>query len=179
MNISNIFTKTNLRILDLIDKEPSHIRDIASKLKISPGKVQQAINLFRKHNFILEKKLKNRIEISLNKKNVIIQKIKSLINYSKLTSTRTYNKLEKLGKIGLYGSFNKGTDDKESDIDLFIQTDKKELEITPMIRELEKEMKRKVNFIILNKEKIKQLKENDPEFYIRLKLTSTKGDLFD
>jgi len=176
MDVLKILTKTNVRIIELIDREPSHIRDIADKLNISSGKVQQAINLFRGYNLISEKKQKNRIVISLNRENILVHKIKALINYSRIISTKAY---KRLGKAGIYGSFNKGTDDKESDMDLFILTDKKELEITPIIRDLEKEMKRKVNFLVLNKEKIKQLKRQDPEFYIRLKLTSTRGDLFD
>jgi hypothetical protein len=44
---------------------------------------------------------------------------------------------------------------------------------------LEKEMKRKVNLLVLSQEKINKLKKQDPEFYIRLKLTSTGDDIFD
>jgi len=179
MNISQIFTKTNLRILNLIDRESFHIRDIADKLDISPGKVQQAINLFRKYHLLLENRQKNRIKISLNKEDILVQKIKSLINYFSLLSSKSYSALKKTGRVGIYGSFNKGTDDKESDIDLFIVTDKKELEIAPIIRNLEKEMKRKVNLLVLSQEKINKLKKQDPEFYIRLKLTSTGDDIFD
>lgn len=179
MNINKILTKTNLRIISLIDKESCHIRDIAEKLNISPGKVQQAINIFRENRLVKEKKVKNRIEISLDRDNILLHKIKALINYSGIINSKYYKNLEKIGEVGVYGSFNKGTDDKDSDIDLFISTDKKELEITPIIRDLEKEMKRKINFIILNNKKIAQLKKQDPEFYIRLKLTSTRGDLLD
>ena len=128
---------------------------------------------------VLEKKQKNRIIIALNKNNILVQKIKAFLNYTKLVNANSYSSLNKLGEVGLYGSYKRGTDDKDSDVDLFILTDKKELEIQPIIRKLEKEIQRKVNFITLTKNKIKNIKEKDPEFYIRLKLTSTGGEIFE
>lgn len=177
MNISNIFTKSNLRILESIDKEPDHIRDIADKLKISSAKVQQAVNIFRDYNLINEEKKKNRIEISLNRNNILVQKIKSLINEFKIENSNAFKSLQKEGKIGIYGSYNKGNDDMESDVDIFIITKKNELELRPLFRDLEKDIGKHINFMVLNARKIQQLKEKDPEFYSRLKLTSTRGDL--
>lgn len=176
MNITELLTKSNIRILKLINEEPSHIRDIADKLKISPAKVQQAVNLFRKQGIVAEKKYKNRITIAPNAQSILLQKIKALINYSELESSQNF---KKLGEAGVYGSFNSGKDDKNSDIDIFVITEKKEIELIPTIRILEKELRKKVNLLVLNKQKINSIKANDPEFYIRLKLTSTGGELFD
>ena len=67
MEISEIFTKKNIEILKLLSKESLHIRDIASKLDISPAKVHDTIQLFKKNNLIKENKEKNKIIISLIK----------------------------------------------------------------------------------------------------------------
>lgn len=178
MNIFKLLTKNNIQILKIIDKEPLHIRDIADKLDISPGSVHKFVKLLKKNVLIKEVKQKNKVIISLNRDNQIIKQIKIIINFSDIINARAYNKLKKLGKIGVYGSFANGTNDKDSDLDIWIKTEKKEMELRPIIRDLEKQLNIKVNPLILTKTKIESLKKNDPEFYIRLKLTSI-GDIID
>ena len=178
MNVFELLTNKNIEILKLIDKEQLHIRDIADKLKISPGTVHKLIKLLEKNDLITEKKTKNRIIIKLNKDNPIIKQLKILINFNDIINASAYKKLNKYGKIGIYGSFAQGTNDNQSDLDLWLQTDKKELDLRSITRELEKQFKIKVNLLILTKSKIDSLKKNDPEFYLRLRLTSI-GDIFD
>lgn len=179
--LTEIFTKTNLKILNLLFKESLHIREIAEKLDCSPAKVHKAVQLFKKKDIVKEQKVKNRKVISINTDSCELKRIRSLINLDSFLNTKAYKKLKKIGKLGLYGSFAAGTDDSGSDIDLWIFTDKKELELRSFIRELEKELEKPVRILILNKEKLKIFQKNDPEFYIRLKLTSTclDGEIFD
>ena len=80
MGITEIFTKKNIEILDLLSKESLHMRDIASRLDISPAKVHSTIKLFRKNNLIKENKDKNRIIISLNKDSLLLKEIQNLLN---------------------------------------------------------------------------------------------------
>ena len=178
MNIFKLLTKNNIKIIKLIDKDELHIRDIADKLKISPGSVHKLIKLLKENNLIKETKQKNRIIINLNKDNIRIKQIKVMINFNDLINASAYKKLKKFGKTGIYGSFANGTNDKESDLDLWIKTNKKELELRPVIHELEKQLNIKVNPLILTESKINSLKKNDFEFYMRLKLTSI-GDSID
>jgi adenylosuccinate lyase len=79
MELSKLFTKKNIEILNLLEKESLHIRDIADKLKISPAKVHGTIQLFKKHNIINEIKDKNKIIIKLNKNNKLLKNIENLI----------------------------------------------------------------------------------------------------
>jgi len=79
MDLSKIFTKKNIEILNLLEKESLHIRDIADKLNISPAKVHNTIQLFKSHNIINEIKDKNRIIIKLNKNNKLLKNIENLI----------------------------------------------------------------------------------------------------
>lgn len=178
--LHQIFTKKNIEVLKLISEKDLHIREIAQELKISPGKVHQSIKLFKKNKMITEQKTKNMIIIKPNKTNQLFKKIKLLVNMASLMQNRNFKDLQKIGSIGVYGSFSKGEDDKDSDIDLWIYTEKNMLSIQSAVRKLEKDMKRKVNLLILNRKKIQDLQKNDYEFYIRLKLTSIQfeGDVF-
>ena len=80
MDVTEIFTKKNIEILKLLSKENLHIRDIASRLNISPAKVHSTIKLFKKNNLIKENKEKNKIVISLNKESSLLKNIQNLLN---------------------------------------------------------------------------------------------------
>jgi len=80
MELNKIFTKKNIEILNLLEQESLHIRDIAEKLKISPAKVHGTIQLFKKHNIVNETKDKNKKIIKLNKNNKLLKNIESLMD---------------------------------------------------------------------------------------------------
>ena len=179
-NISSLLTRINLEIIAIISEESLSLRDIASRLRCSVGKVHQAIKLFKQNGLVKTEKIKNRLIIKPDRNNPIYQKIKALINISKIINSKTYKRIKKIGIIGIYGSYAHGSDDKESDVDLLILTDRKELELREMIRELEKELSKKINPLILTRQKLNNLERENKEFYIRLKLTTTilNGDIF-
>ena len=79
MELSKIFTKKNIEILNLLEKESLHIRDIADKLNISPAKVHGTIQLFKEYNIVNEVKDKNRKIIKLNKNNKLLKNIENLM----------------------------------------------------------------------------------------------------
>ena len=83
MEITRIFTKKNIEILNLLSKESLHMRDIASKLEISPAKVHSTIQLFKKNNLIKENKEKNRLIISLNKESSLLKNIQNILEDNK------------------------------------------------------------------------------------------------
>ena len=82
MDITGIFTKKNIEILNLLSKESLHMRDIANKLEISPAKVHSTIQLFKKNNLIKENKEKNKIIISLNRGSLLLRNIQNLLDVS-------------------------------------------------------------------------------------------------
>jgi adenylosuccinate lyase len=87
MEISEIFTKKNIEILKLLFREKHYIREIADKLNISPAKVHNSIQIFKKNNLINETKEKNKIIISLNKDNVLLKNIEFIINEKETKDT--------------------------------------------------------------------------------------------
>lgn len=179
--LDKIFNRTTMQLIDFIAMNPTHIRDIAEKLNASPGHIHKVIQFLKKNNLILEKKEKNRKIIYINGKNTLIKKIRSLINLEKLLKTKSFNILKKLGPAGVYGSFASGTNDVNSDLDLWIYTDKKLMDFQNILRELENELNVKANLLALNRNKISELKKGDREFYTRIKFTSIVfgEDIFD
>lgn len=82
-NLSAIFTKINVHILELLSKEKLHIREIAERVKCSPAKVHSCIKTFKSSNIIKEIDEKNRKIIVLNYENPLAKQIIELINIDK------------------------------------------------------------------------------------------------
>lgn len=181
-DLSKLFTKKNLLILkEISEKEETYIREISENTGVSPAQVHNTVNLFRKFGFIMERMHKNKKLISLDSNSQLLGKTRQLINTFELQNHSAFKELQKHGIVGIYGSFAAGTDTSESDIDLWIysQGHIDAVELKGIAREIEKEFGKEVKLLILNPEKIRNLRENDPEFYYRLKLTSTGEDIFD
>jgi len=81
--LSDIFTKKNIEILQLILDRELHIRDIADELKCSPAKVHNAVKVFKKYNLVLEKEKKNKKIIIPNHDSKLLKKIKELFELEK------------------------------------------------------------------------------------------------
>ena len=81
--LSGIFTKINIRILELLSKERLHLREIADRIKCSPAKVHACIKVFKKSRIVKEIENKNRKVIVLNLENELTKQIVELINIDK------------------------------------------------------------------------------------------------
>ena len=81
--LSNIFTRINIQILELLSKERLHIREIAQRIKCSPAKVHACIKVFKKSNIVKEIGEKNRKVIVLNLENELTRQILQLMNIDK------------------------------------------------------------------------------------------------
>ncbi|MEK6947306.1 MAG: lyase family protein [Nanoarchaeota archaeon] len=78
--LSNIFTKINVQILELLSRERLHIREIADRIKCSPAKVHACIKIFKRNDIVKEVDDKNRKVIVLNTENELTNQIIQLIN---------------------------------------------------------------------------------------------------
>src|SRR3989338_680945 len=81
--LSNIFTKINLQILELLSREKLHIREIAGRIKCSPAKVHACIKVFKQNDIVKEVVYKNRKVIVLNLQNELTNKILQLLSIDK------------------------------------------------------------------------------------------------
>jgi predicted nucleotidyltransferase len=182
-DLSRVFTKNNMKILKTIRTTDNlYIREIAEKTRVSPATVHSAVKLFKKLGMVIERNVKNRKVVSLNRNSVLLKKINALLNFYEISRLKEFRKLQRYGNVGVFGSFAMGEDLPESDIDLWIYSDKKldAAELKGITRGLERRLGKEVKLLILSPKKLKGLRDRDPEFYFRLKLTSiTFGDVFD
>ena len=91
--LSNIFTKINIQILELLSREKLHIREIASRLKCSPAKVHACIRVFKENNIVKEINEKNRKVIALNLENELTNHILNLVNIDKVIDKHISEKI--------------------------------------------------------------------------------------
>jgi len=172
-NIINQLDKNSIALIRLLSKGKYYLREISEILKISPSAAHRAIKRLLKINFLIGNKEKNKKNYSLNMKNMLLKEVKSTINLNTLLHSGGYKELCQLGTVGIYGSYATGNNDEHSDLDLWFYSQK----INPALvykfsSQLEKTFKTETNILILNKKKLENIKDKDPEFYQRLKLTS-------
>ena len=119
--------KTDYKVLNLIADEPYrkfYLREIAKILKISPSSAKKALDRLKKLNLTKEESIANLRIVSGNIEERLLKQIKITrnIEFVKLL----INKLEPSTSIILYGSFAKGENDQQSDIDLLVISNKKD-----------------------------------------------------
>ena len=72
--------------------------------------------------------------------------------------------------VGVYGSFARGENTEDSDLDIWIVVDSypNEREVARVEKEISKETGKQTHLLILTREKIERLRKEDPVFYCEL-----------
>ena len=121
-------TKKESIVLDFLIEKPAkefHIREIARKLMISSSTAKISLDKLKKEKFITEKKITNLRIFKSNIENKLIQERKKTINIDMITKSSILEKIQNPTSIVLFGSFAKGTNNEDSDIDILIITNNK------------------------------------------------------
>ncbi|MBN2052972.1 nucleotidyltransferase domain-containing protein [Candidatus Woesearchaeota archaeon] len=119
--------KTDLKVLNLIAGEPYrkfYLREIAKELKISSSSAKKALDALGKLHFINEERMANLRIISGNMDEKLFKQFKIMKNIDLVKPL--LEQLEPALSVMLYGSFAKGENDMQSDIDLLVITNKKD-----------------------------------------------------
>lgn len=179
-DLARLFTKSNLAVLAELAKGEHSVRELAGVLGCSPAKIHQAAKLFARHGIVLAERRQNRLVLRPNRASPLYQKIQALVNTDRVLAAKPFAALAKRGAIGMYGSCARGTDDAESDLDLLIVTDEKELAIRPVLRELEAATGRRISPLVLTRRQLSSLAREDPAFAAQLQATvvALHGDPF-
>jgi predicted nucleotidyltransferase len=163
MNICALLsTKERLKILGYVVYKNGQftISRVAKELKLSKGLISKYFHMLLKEKIL--SKSNNSFFVN---DNIHSETLRILLNLSMLNLTNIFGKYKFVKAAGFYGSFVKGTNTEESDIDLWILIEKVEEE---KVARLTKELKReneKIKPLYLTKEKINVLKKEDPVFY--------------
>jgi len=126
--------KTEWIILEFILDNPYdnfYLRQIARELKISSSTAKSTLDKLEKLNLILPKTFGNLRMFSGNKDDILFKKLKIAKNVDFLKPL--LRELTPAITIVVYGSFANGENDKKSDIDVFILSNKKNYKITEYI----------------------------------------------
>ena len=162
MRLHKIFsTKERLKILTniLYKKDEINMTEVAKETGVSKGLVSKFIRMLIKEKILSRRKKKFRVN-----DNIKVKALKIFLNLYRIDEN-LFKKFEFVRGAGLYGSFVKGENSEESDIDMWILVDKTSEE---NLAKLSKELKKKhgnVKPLYLTDEKMKALKEKDKVFY--------------
>lgn len=155
------------RIFEFVLNNPEKgikIRELARELKLSPAYVSRTLKLAKKYGIVERNKA--------NLLSPLTRAIKIFLNIKKITERRIVQKLKKLdiSGAGLYGSWANGTNTEDSDLDLWIKTGKKlsEAKIAAVASEIRKAIGANTQILVLDGERIKKIKQEDPIFYYSL-----------
>ncbi len=155
--LEKLFTsKTRMRILELLIFNPDrefHLREISREVKITPIYVKKELQKLKELNLVLKSKKGNLSIFQINRNSLIFAELKSIFIKTEYFGDLIKKSLKKL-KIDfafIFGSFAKGIESRESDIDLFVIGDIKEDELMDIIQKIEKQTGREINYILWKK----------------------------
>ncbi|MFH1752265.1 MAG: nucleotidyltransferase domain-containing protein [archaeon] len=169
MNMQVLFsTDEREKIMNYLLYNPSkeiNLNEIARQVKVSPGQVHKYVSILRKlgivkSNFLKESPLVNSLRLTQNlvfiEKKKIVKKLKKGI--------------PEIKGIGVYGSWAKGTNYEDSDLDVWIKIEKtpSDKNLYELKKEIEKSSKVAVDLMALTPEKLLHLKEKSESFYFSL-----------
>lgn len=137
------------KVLALIFKYPTTgltIREIARKLKISPPTVSRIVKNLERKNLVLIKKESNQYKVLGNIENEKFKDMKRMYNLFSLLPLKEFLIREfNPNLIVVFGSYSTGEDVENSDIDLFVDSQKtKEINLS----KFEKKLARSIHLIV-------------------------------
>lgn len=162
MNIYKLLsTEERIKILeDILYKEKLlGVSEVAERLNLSKGLVSMFFDILVEETILRKTGIKFEVL-----KNIDVAALKILLNLNSF-DTSVLKKFEFVKGVGLYGSFVKGENTEESDIDIYVLIEDTRDE---NLAKLTKELKRKdakINPLYLTEDKLRILKKEDTVFY--------------
>lgn len=141
------------------------VREIAKEFKVSVGSVSQFLALLKKNRILRRKGDVFFVDAG----NPLSKAIKIVLNVAEL-DVAPLKKIPGLLGIGLFGSWAKGTNREDSDIDIWVKVKKRVGQeiIARASGQLNRKTSHKAEVLVLDPEKSESLKKEDPIFYYSL-----------
>ncbi len=165
--MENKFTINEQKIVELFfnfPTQPFSAREIARLTKITHPTVSTALKKLKKLDLVELNVLKNRSRVGRgvswisNQDNTDFKELKRVYNFKNLYSSNLIKKIVQEtapNSIVLFGSYSRGEDTEESDIDLLVVSKEKKINL----KFYEKKLKRKINIMF-----VQEVKEIKSEF---------------
>jgi len=167
-------TKSKLReeLLALYFTNPNkkyYLRELERLLNFSVGNIRRELIKLESTGFFLSENKGNLVYYYLNQNHPLFKELKSIIFKTSGVPKMLQNVLEKFNDINqafIYGSFAKGEEREDSDIDLLIIGKVNENKLIEVISKLERKLQREINYAIYGKEDFKKKKEEGNPFIL-------------
>ncbi len=165
--LKEIFIRTvEQRVLSLFVANPDKVfysREISKKIKISLGAASNALRLLEKNNVLTSEKKGKTSLYALKLPNEYLERFKILNTL--LTLEPLVEKLKNISRsIILYGSYATGTFTSDSDLDLFIISEKRD-ETLKAIANFKANTVFEIKPVVKKQAEWMQLEKSDPEFF--------------
>jgi len=165
--LKDIFIKTvEQRIFSLFVANPDKVfysREVSKKIKTSLGATSNALRLLEKNSILTSEKKGKTSLYTLKLPNEYLEHFKILNTL--LTMEPLVEKLKNISRcIILYGSYATGTFTSESDLDIFVISEKRE-EALKAIDSFKTNIALEIKPVIKKQVEWMQLEKNDPEFF--------------
>jgi len=167
-------TKSKLReeLLVLYFTNPNkkyYLRELERILNFSVGNVRRELIKLESTGLFLSEKKANLVYYHLNKSYPLFKELKSIIFKTSGAPKMLHTILEKFKGISqafIYGSFAKGEEREDSDIDLLIIGKVDEDKLVEVISKLERKLQREINYAVYGKEDFNKKKEEGNSFIL-------------
>ena len=162
MNIETVFsTKERIKILNDIIYNTKYIsvNKAAKNVKLSKGFVSKYFDSLVKEGILKRSKGKFLVQ-----NNIMTKSIRIFLNLN-MFDKEFFKKYKFIRSAGVYGSFTKGTNTEDSDIDLWILIEKTTEDKLAKLTNNLKKVFGNVKPLYLTEDKIKLLKNGDTTFY--------------
>lgn len=161
MNINRIFsTKERIKILEKIIFKKNTIRviELSKQLKLSKGLVSKYLQILMKEGIVSKIRGQMHVFESPSTKSARIFLTLNSVDWS------VFKKFDFVKNAGIYGSSTKGTNNEDSDIDIWIRIGKADQHELAELTGILKKKDSRISVLFLTDEKIKIMKEKDSVF---------------
>lgn len=154
-------TPARITLLMAVLKNPTmSVSAIATRTGMTKGMVSRYLSILEAEGILVREKRGYRLVES-----PLVIAIRQLLNI--LLLRRIVSLPEWAWGIGVYGSWGKGTNTEESDLDIWIYAERPAPpeETGRIMRTIRKSVDAEVHLLLLTPERIRQIRENDEPFY--------------
>ncbi len=168
--LMNIFSKPSLKIICFLGRryrEEYHTRELVRRLEIGLGSASRYLRILEEGELVIKEE-KGKLNIyRANMESPLLKELK--VVFTLMEIDEMIKDLRNVSaQIILFGSCANGEDTPESDIDLFILSDKGKL-ASKTIEAYQNKIKRKISPVIVNDRELRTLRQKDKPFYSRIK----------
>lgn len=190
MDIARLFkSKARTAIFQLYFTNPEgsfYLRELERKLEIPVSIIRKELLRLKDEGVFLSEKKGNLVYFYLNTAYPLFDELKSIVRKTigiEGLIKEAVLKLKGVKVAFIYGSFAKAKEKAKSDVDLFLMGNIDEGQLIRQLNNIEKTIKREVNYTIFSQEEYKKKKKKKDSFIVdllnnpKIMLVGSKNDL--